>query len=94
MVKKIKTRKIPIRMCVGCRERFNKKELVRIVRTKDGEVLLDKTGKLSGRGAYICTDNKSCMNKAMKTKVLEKNLDIIISKKIYDKLKEELSYNE
>lgn len=81
-------------MCVGCRERFNKKELVRIVRTPEGEVKLDRTGKMSGRGAYICPDKIECIDRAIKSKVLERNLEIQISDEIYDKLKEELSYNE
>lgn len=94
MAKKAKAKKVPIRMCVGCRERFNKKELVRIVRTPEGEVKLDRTGKLSGRGAYICPNKSECIDKAIRTKVLERNLDVEISNEIYDKLKEELSYNE
>lgn len=81
-------------MCVGCRERFNKKELVRIVRTPEGEVKLDRTGKMSGRGAYICPAKNECIDRAIKSKVLERNLEIQISDEIYDKLKEELSYNE
>lgn len=94
MSKKTKSKKVPIRMCVGCRERFNKKELVRIVRTPEGEVKLDRTGKMSGRGAYICPDKIECIDRAIKSKVLERNLEIQISDEIYDKLKEELLYNE
>jgi predicted RNA-binding protein YlxR (DUF448 family) len=94
MAKKTKTKKVPIRMCVGCRERFNKKDLVRIVRTPKGEVKLDRTGKLSGRGAYICPGKSECLDRAIKAKTLERNLEIEISQETYDKLREELSYNE
>lgn len=94
MAKKKKTKKIPMRMCVGCRERFTKKELIRIVRTPDGEVELDKTGKLSGRGAYICPNNVSCMDKAIKTKALERHLEIKISSDIYQNLKNEFFEDE
>lgn len=85
-----KQRKIPMRMCVGCRQRFNKKELVRIVRTPEGEVVMDITGKLSGRGAYLCKDNEACLTKAIKSKALERHLEVTISDDVYESLKKEL----
>ena len=65
-------KKIPQRMCVGCQEMHNKKELLRIVKTPEGEYLLDDTGKKSGRGAYVC-HKEECLNKAFKEKRLEKS---------------------
>lgn len=67
-----------------------KKELIRIVKNKDGEVSVDFTGKKPGRGAYICKDSQ-CLEKAIKTKRLSKNLEINISDEIYEKLKEEIT---
>lgn len=86
----MKVKKIPLRMCTGCMEMKPKKELIRIVKTPEGEVLVDLTGKKSGRGAYICKSTE-CLEKAFKTKRLSRNLDISISEEIYDKLKEEVS---
>ena len=86
-----KTRKTPVRMCVGCRERFDKKDLIRIVRTPEGEVRVDTTGKLSGRGAYICKDSTTCLEKARKSKALERHLETEISDEVYESLKKELS---
>ncbi len=77
----IKQKKIPLRICVGCREKIPKKELVRIVRTPEGEVVLDATGKKPGRGAYICL-REECFKKAIKGKRLEKNLQITISNEL------------
>lgn len=86
----MKVKKIPLRMCTGCMEMKPKKELVRIVKTPEGEVSVDLTGKKSGRGAYICRSTE-CLQKAFKTKRLSRNLDISISEEIYDKLKEEVN---
>jgi uncharacterized protein len=86
----MKVKKIPLRMCTGCMEMKPKKELVRIVKTPEGEVSVDLTGKKSGRGAYICRSTE-CLEKAFKTKRLSRNLDISISEEIYDKLKEEVN---
>lgn len=82
-------RKIPMRMCVGCRERRDKRELVRVVRSPEGEIDIDATGKKPGRGAYICPA-RECLEKAMKSKALEKSLQIQISREIYEKLAEEI----
>ena len=67
-------KKIPMRMCVACREMRAKKDLMRIVRTAEGELRLDLTGKLSGRGAYLCRD-AACLNKAIKIRALERALE-------------------
>jgi len=68
-------KKIPKRICVGCKETKDKKELIRIVRTPDGEVKIDPTGKMSGRGAYICC-NKECLQAALAGKHLERALQV------------------
>lgn len=81
-----KVRKIPMRMCVVSREKLPKKELIRVVRTSDG-VVIDETGKVNGRGAYVKKD-LNVIEKAEKTKVLEKHLEASIPTEIYDKLKE------
>ena len=82
-------KKMPQRRCVGCGETKDKKELIRVVRTPDGEVCLDFTGKKSGRGAYIC-HNLSCLKKARKSRRIEQNLDTHIPDELYEKLEEEL----
>ncbi len=83
-------RKIPMRKCLGCNEMKPKKELIRAVKSPEGEVSLDLTGKKSGRGAYICPD-KSCFQKARKGKRLEKALEIAIPDSVYDAMAEELN---
>lgn len=80
-----KTRKIPQRQCVGCREMKDKKALLRIVKTPEGEILLDSTGKKSGRGAYVCPDPE-CLKKARKSRALERAFDIAIPAEVYDAL--------
>lgn len=85
----MKVRKIPQRMCNGCMEMKPKKELIRIVKSPEGEVSVDLTGKKSGRGAYICRDLE-CLEKAFKAKRLNKNLETNIDETIYEKLKEEI----
>ena len=85
-------RKIPERKCIGCGEKKNKNELLRIVRSPDMTVSLDKTGKKAGRGAYIC-HSVECLKKARKNKRLEKNLDTAIPDEVYDALEAGLSEN-
>lgn len=85
----MKVKKIPQRMCLGCMQMKPKKELIRVVRNKEGEVKLDLTGKSPGRGAYICR-NVECFEKAYKAKKFEKALEVSISPEVYEKLKEEL----
>lgn len=86
----MKVKKIPLRMCNGCMEMKPKKELIRIVKSPEGEVSIDITGKKSGRGAYICKDIQ-CFDKAFKSKRLSKNLETSISEDIYAILKEEIN---
>lgn len=85
----IKPKKIPMRTCVGCFESKPKRELVRVVRSPDGEISIDPVGKKSGRGAYIC-HNPECLKKARKGKKLERALECEISPEIYEKLEGEL----
>lgn len=85
----MKVKKIPLRMCTGCMEMKPKKELIRIVKSPEGEVSVDLTGKKSGRGAYICKATE-CLEKAFKNKRLSRNLDVTISEEIFNTLKEEI----
>ena len=82
-------KKKPVRMCVGCREMKPKIELIRVVKTPSGEIFLDKTGKLSGRGAYICKSCE-CLKRAKKTNSLARSLETAIDDEIYQKLGEEI----
>ena len=82
-------KKIPQRQCMGCRERKAKKELIRVVRQTDGTVSLDFSGKLNGRGAYICPDPE-CLKKARKAKSLERSLEVEIPEEVYDRLDREM----
>jgi predicted RNA-binding protein YlxR (DUF448 family) len=86
----MKTKKIPIRLCLGCQQAKPKRDLIRVVRNKQGEIFLDKTGKKSGRGAYICPE-RACLQSARKSKKLEKSLGVNIDEHIYALLEEELS---
>ena len=85
----MKQKKIPMRMCVGCRDMKPKKELIRVVRQPSGQVMLDRTGKAAGRGAYVCPDS-ACLEKARKSKVLERTLEAAIEAEVYDQLAKEL----
>ena len=89
MEQSIKQRKIPERQCLGCNEHKPKKELLRVLRTPEGEVMLDFTGKKSGRGAYICRDVK-CLKKARKSRRIERSLGVSIPEVVYDKMESEL----
>ena len=82
-------KKIPQRQCMGCRERKAKKELIRVVRCVDGTVSLDFSGKLNGRGAYICPDAQ-CLQKAQKARSLERSLEVPIPQEVYDHLIREM----
>ena len=79
-------KKQPERTCMGCNEKKPKKEFVRIVKNKENEINIDKTGKMSGRGAYVC-ENIECLEKLQKSKRLEKVFDMKISNEIYEKLR-------
>ena len=82
-------KQIPLRQCIGCREMKPKNELVRIIRTPENNICLDKTGKMNGRGAYLCL-NTECYNKAVKSKGIERSLKVEIPQDIYDSLGKEL----
>ena len=79
-------KKEPQRTCMGCNEKKDKKQLIRIVKNKENEISIDKTGKANGRGAYIC-DNIECLEKLIKTKRLERVFDMKISDEIYENLR-------
>ncbi len=82
-------KKIPQRQCMGCRERTDKRNLIRVVRTPQGDVQLDFSGKLSGRGAYICP-KAECLKKAQKSKALDRSLEVPIPDEVYDRLSREI----
>ena len=82
-------KKIPARLCLGCQEQKPKKELVRIVRSPEGEFPVDMTGKKSGRGAYIC-NSKECFEKAVKEHRFERSFKGAIDRAVYDELREQL----
>ena len=85
----MKAKKIPARMCVGCREMKAKKELIRVVRSSEGNIALDLTSKAPGRGAYLC-QNPACLERAIKTKALERALEHKIDEQVLEQLREEL----
>lgn len=85
----MKPKKIPQRMCVGCQEMKGKKDLIRVVRTPTGEVVLDSTGKKAGRGAYLC-NTEQCLTKAFKEKRLERALKHSVDTNVYEELKTRL----
>ena len=85
-------KKIPMRQCMGCRERLPKREMIRVVRCTDGNVQLDFSGKLGGRGAYICP-NGECLKKAIKSKALDRSLEVTIPQEVYDRLEKEMADN-
>lgn len=88
----MKPKKIPMRMCVGCREMKPKKDLIRVVKSPEGEISLDFTGKKSGRGAYICR-SVECFGKARKARCLEKAFSCRIDDSIYEVMADELQKN-
>lgn len=79
-------KKIPQRTCLGCGKTKPKKELIRIVKQSDGQIFIDKTGKANGRGAYIC-NSVDCLEKAIKSKRLNKNFETEIDNEIYESLR-------
>jgi predicted RNA-binding protein YlxR (DUF448 family) len=86
----LKKKKIPLRMCLGCQEMKPKKELIRVVRTADqGEIKVDLTGKLAGRGAYVCK-SAECLEKAYKSKRIERALEHGINSEVYELLRKEI----
>lgn len=82
-------KKIPMRQCLGCREMKPKRELIRVVRSPEGEIALDFNGKANGRGAYVCP-NPECLKKAEKSKALDRAFSVSVPVEIYEKLHEEM----
>jgi len=86
----MKPKKIPMRMCVGCREMKDKKTLIRVVRSPEGEVSMDQTGKKAGRGAYVCRDQE-CLKRAIKQHQLERQLQVTLTEEVAEWLKQEMT---
>lgn len=86
----LKKRKVPMRMCTGCSASRPKRELLRVVRTPQGEITVDPTGKVAGRGAYLCPD-PDCLDKALRSKRLENALECTLSAETVDQLREAVS---
>lgn len=84
-----KTRKIPMRRCVGCMEKYEKSELIRVLRTPEGDVTIDTTGRANGRGAYLCRKSE-CLEKALKNRGLERSLGMRIPDTVVEELKKEM----
>ena len=82
-------KKIPQRQCMGCRERRAKREMIRVVRSPEGNVSLDFGGKMNGRGAYICPDPE-CLKKAIRSKALDRSLEVTIPEEVYARLNKEM----
>ena len=82
-------KKIPQRQCMGCRERRAKRELIRVVRTPEGNVNLDFGGKMNGRGAYVCPDPE-CLKKALRSKALDRSLEVTIPEEVIARLEKEM----
>ena len=86
-------KKIPQRQCMGCRERKEKRQMIREVRTPEGSVHLDFGGKMNGRGAYICP-NPECLKKALRSKALDRSLEVTIPEEVYDRLQKEMEVKD
>lgn len=86
----MKTKKIPMRMCTGCGEMFDKRTLIRVVKSPEGEIFIDLTGKKNGRGAYVC-NNVECFRKAKKKKAFERAFGMKIEEDVYLRLEEEIT---
>lgn len=86
-------KKIPLRQCVGCREMKSKKEMMRVIKTPENDILLDTTGKKNGRGAYVCCSGE-CLNKAIRSKGLERSFKQSIPEGVYERLEEEMKQIE
>ncbi len=82
-------KKQPVRTCIGCGTERPKKELIRIVRTTEGQILADRTGRMNGRGAYLCSDPE-CVRKAWKTKALDRSFKETVPREVYERLEKEL----
>ncbi len=86
----LKQRRVPMRMCVGCREMKPKKELLRVVKSPEGAITFDRVGKAPGRGAYVCK-SAECLNKAVKTHALERQLECSVSEEVFSQLSAQLA---
>lgn len=86
-------KKVPMRKCVGCGEMKSKKEMIRVLKTSENRFLLDATGKMNGRGAYICF-SKECLKKAIKNKGLERSFKQSIPEEVYENLEKEMEFFE
>ena len=84
-------KKVPMRQCTGCREMKSKREMIRVIRTTEGEICIDATGRKNGRGAYICP-NMDCLKLAVKNRGLERSLKTAIPESVYQQLEEEMSH--
>ena len=82
-------KKIPMRQCTGCREMKYKKDMIRVIKTAEGDICIDATGRKNGRGAYICPNSK-CLSMAIKNHGLERSLKVAIPQEIYHQLEEEM----
>ena len=83
-------KKVPLRQCIGCQEMKSKKEMIRVIKTAEDEIMLDATGRKNGRGAYLCP-SMECLKKAVKGKGLERSFKMAIPREIYDQLREEMT---
>ena len=83
-------KKTPMRQCIGCGEMKEKREMLRVLKTPEGEILLDATGRKNGRGAYLCK-SAACLERAMKTKGLNRSFQMEIGSEVYESLKKEMS---
>lgn len=82
-------KKIPLRQCIGCGEMKSKKEMIRVIKTAEGEILLDTTGRKNGRGAYLCP-SMECFKKAVKGRGLERSFKMAIPREVYETLEKEM----
>jgi uncharacterized protein len=85
----LSTKKIPLRQCIGCGEMKSKKEMIRVLKTSEDEIVLDATGRKNGRGAYLCP-SMECFHKAVKNKGLERSFKMAIPKEVYETLEKEM----
>lgn len=82
-------KKIPLRQCIGCDEMKSKKEMIRVLRTAEGEILIDATGRKNGRGAYLCPSCE-CLKKAVKSKGLDRSFKMAVPREVYEALEKEM----
>ncbi len=82
-------KKIPMRQCIGCRQMKKKQDMIRVIKTPEGDICIDATGRKNGRGAYICP-NMECLEEAIRHKALDRSFKMQISPEVYEQLKEEM----